>query len=70
MGDIVNLNMVTRFDLPPDRILEAALDKLDKVVILGYEKDGSEYFASSIADGADVVWLLERCKLRLLRQVD
>lgn len=59
-------NGITRLDLPPDRILEGAIGKLDSVVLLGYDKDGEEYFASSIADGSDVVWLIERAKLELL----
>lgn len=33
---------------------------------IGYDADGAEYFASSIADGADVLWLLERLKQQLL----
>lgn len=36
------------------------------IVVLGYDPAGEEYFASSIADGADVIWLLERLKLKLL----
>jgi hypothetical protein len=66
MGKVVNLNNVTRLDLPPDRVLESAVGKLEGVVILGYDKDGEEYFASSYADGADVLWLMERAKLDLL----
>lgn len=58
---------ITRLDLPPERILDAAqADDLRCVVVLGYKADGSEYFASSLADGADVLWLLERLKLQLL----
>ena len=66
MGDVVNLNMVTRLDQPPDRILEAALGELESVVVIGYDKDGGEYFASSIADGGTVLWLMERLKRELL----
>lgn len=58
---------VTKHSLPVERILDgAAAANLGCVVVLGYEPDGSEYFASSIADGADVLWLLERLKLQLL----
>jgi len=57
----------TKHDLPPERIIEAAQSAgLRCVVVLGYDADGAEYFASSIADGADVLWLLERLKLQLL----
>ena len=66
MGEVVILNCVSRLDLPPDRILESAVGKLDKVVVIGYGKDGQEYFASSIADGGTVLWLMEKMKKKLL----
>ena len=53
-----------------DKILKAALGNLDKVVIAGVDKDGKEYFASSMADGGDTIWYLERCKLKLLTNPD
>jgi hypothetical protein len=71
MGDVVVLPVVTCLDLPPERVLQAALEAgLTEVIIVGYAADGSEYFASSVGDGGDVLWHLERAKLRLLRTVD
>lgn len=58
--------MVTRLDLPPDQVLSSAKGSLDGLVILGYDKDGELYFASTYADGGDVLWLLEKCKQALL----
>ena len=66
MPKVIPLNNITYLDIPPDKILEAAKGKLESVVILGFDKDEEEYFASSIADGADVLWLLEKCKKQLL----
>jgi len=66
MGDVVILDCNTKLDLPADRILENTIGKLDKVVIMGYDKDGQEYFASSVADGGEVIWLLEKMKKALL----
>ena len=58
---------ITRHDLPPNRILKAAIDAdLKCVLILGFDKEGEEYLASSLADGGDAMWLMERCKMRLL----
>lgn len=68
--NIVNLPCITRFDIPPDRVLEGAIGQMEGVVILGYDRDGYEYFASSYADGGDVLWLLERCKQALLSTPD
>lgn len=64
---VIRWRGVTRLDLPVDQVLGAAKDEgLKCVVVLGYDSDGAEYFASSIADGADVMWLLERLKMQLL----
>ena len=70
MTNIVNFPGVTCFDLPANQVLESALGKLERVVVIGYTSEGDEYFASSIADGSEVVWLIERMKLQLLRIVD
>ena len=70
MADIIPLPVITTLDIPPERILAGAQKAdLTAVVVIGINEDG-EYFASSIADGADVVWMLERVKLKLLRLVD
>lgn len=65
--NVIVLPVVTTLDVPADRILQAALDKgLTAAVILGYDAENNEYFASSLADGGDVLWLLERLKKELL----
>lgn len=66
MGDVVRLPVITRLDWPADQVLDAAKGRLEGVVVLGYGVDGQEYFASSYADGADMLWLLERAKFALL----
>lgn len=64
---IVYLDNVTRLDIPAERVLQKALERgLQSVVIVGYDADGDEYFCSSLADGGDALWLLERCKKKLL----
>lgn len=61
------LGMPTRLDLDPQRVLAAAAERgLERVVLAGYTKDGEEYFASSVADGGDALWLLKRCERALL----
>lgn len=70
MGTVIPLNAVTRLDLPPNQILDAARDELECVVVLGYDHDGQEYFATSLADGGEVLWLLERCKVALFAAAD
>ena len=70
MGKVIPLNAVTRLDLPPNQILDAVRDELECVVVLGYDHDGQEYFATSLADGGEVLWLLERCKVALFAAAD
>ena len=70
MGDLLVMGGITRLDIPAQRILDEADGKLKSAIVLGYSNSGDEYFASSIADGADVLWLLERFKLKLLNVVD
>lgn len=61
----------TQDDLEVARMLHAAIEaNLDKVIILGWDQDGNEYMTSSTPDGGDVIWLLERCKHRLMVEVE
>ena len=67
MSKVILFTGITKLDLPPDRILEKNIGTgLEGVVIMGYDKDGQEVFASSYADGGVVLWLIERLKQRLL----
>ena len=67
MTNVIPIGCVTRLDLPVEQVLEAAKGQgLAGVVLLGYREDGEQYFASTYADGGNVLWLLERCKKQLL----
>jgi hypothetical protein len=62
---------VTAKDFDPDVMLQVARRiGLSQVVILGYDKEGAEYFSSSVSDGPEVVWMLERAKHFLMNVVD
>ena len=66
--NVVYPSFVTTLDVPAERVLEAALvAKLESCVVLGYDDEGEVYFASSIADGADVLWLMRVAEEALLR---
>ena len=68
---IIPFNGITKLDLPPERILQGAIDEgLEGVIVIGYTKDGEEYAASSYADGGTVNWLLDRTKAKLLAVLD
>lgn len=70
-AEVIELNMVTKIDLPAERVLRKAIEaNVQSCIVLGYDENGEEYFCSSIADGGTVVWLMERCKSKLLRIAD
>ena len=70
MAKVIPFKGITKLDLDPDTILENNKGKLEGVVIMGWDKDGREVFASSYADGGTVLWLVERLKKALLELGD
>lgn len=69
-GNVEIIHMVSSVDIPPGRVLDRALAAdLKDVVVIGTDKDGNFYFASSIAGAEPVVWLLERAKFKLMQIV-
>lgn len=59
--------MITRLDIPPDRVIEALkAANLKSIVVIGYQEDGEFYFASNKADGGDVLWALQQAIHRLI----
>jgi hypothetical protein len=70
MSDIVNFNGISTLPIEPDKILESAVGQLDLAIVIGVDRDGNFYFASSEAGGAEVTWWLERAKYMLMRKVE
>ena len=68
MTNVVTLPVITRLNLNADRTLESLIGKLDSFVLSGWDKEGNEFFSSTIADGGEVLWLLERCKMALMER--
>lgn len=66
MTNVVDLDVITTLDLPPDKMLAKAKGKLDDVIIIGVDKEGDLYFSASKADGGNALWLLEKAKQALL----
>lgn len=72
--NVIPIGGITKLDLDPDQVLEAAKGKLESVIIIGWTKSAEndeyeedEFFASSIACGGECLWLIERFKKALLR---
>jgi hypothetical protein len=68
--NVVSFNGVTTLKGDPDITLKFAAGNLETVVIIGYDKDGEFYFASSEPSGAEVNLLLDIAKNRLINLID
>jgi hypothetical protein len=66
MGEVVELGCWTTLEVPPDKVLTAAVGHLSNVLVLGYDAEGNEYFASSMQNRSEILWLVERFKQQLL----
>ena len=70
-ANVASLDVVTSHDIPVAKILAGAHARdLDVVVVVGLAKDGNEYFASSCADGAEVIYHLTRGIFKMNMMVD
>lgn len=68
MGDVVEAPFITKLDIPTERILRKAGEAgLERVLLIGEDKDGEIYFASSFGDGGHALWLMEIAKVRLMK---
>jgi hypothetical protein len=71
MSNVVILPVVTRLDIPAERILNSALEEdLNSAIVIGRTRDGDIYFSSSMPDGPEALWLLEKVKAALLAEAD
>lgn len=64
--NVVELGNITLQDIPPDRILQAAMGKLRYVLIVGVKESGERYLDSSSSDGAAAI---AHC-FRAMRMID
>jgi hypothetical protein len=48
-------------------VLENTKGQLKHFVIVGYDKDDEFFFSSTMADGGDVMWMLELAKVKLFK---
>ena len=57
----------SRLSTPVPRILAAAAGKrLQDVIVIGWTDEGEFYFASSDANGAEILWLLRQAEHELI----
>lgn len=58
--------LISRLPVDPDEVLEACVGNMKTVLVIGWDNEGEEYFASSTPDGGDLLWLMERFKHGLI----
>jgi len=59
---IIYIDNETNLDIDPDRVIKAAIGKLESVAIVGYDKDGKLYMSSSCGDYFEINYLLDKYK--------
>lgn len=64
--NVTPLKTYTTICIDPDKILKAAIGEVNPVLIIGDDKEGLLYMASSVANKGEILLLLERARLFLL----
>ena len=67
--NIIDFNGITTQDIDSDKVISSALGKLDFVFIIGYDKNGELYLASSSSDLTKNLWVLEKAKKDILDDI-
>lgn len=68
MSNIIILPVVTTLDIPAERILTQAIEAdLKEAMVIGTNKGGVFFFAATFGDGGNVLWLLERTRIEIMK---
>ena len=62
---VTTLDTSTKMPIPVERVLDGARD-LQEVLVIGWDKDGELYGASSTGEVGELLELIERFKFKLL----
>lgn len=66
-AEVVTLECVTKQNLTPARVLQAAIDAgLKTAIVIGVTADNQRYVAMTHADAADALWHVEKAKQDIL----
>jgi hypothetical protein len=56
----------TAGDLPVDIVRANAEEKCEKLLCIGKDKSGKAFYSCSFSDGAEMLWMIEQFKTKLL----
>lgn len=65
MGDVIKFNRDTFRDIPANDVLNGGIDKLDTAVVIGFDKDGDLYIASTMSSIPELLWHLHCFQVHL-----
>lgn len=68
-NNVVRFTGLTRADIEPDTILQNAVEQLKEVLVIGTDKEGNQYFATSSSDAKNILWLIETAKFMLMENI-
>ena len=65
--NVLILPVITSLPVPVELVLSGAMAaNLDVAIVVGVDKEGQLYFASSEPDGGTVLWWMEKAKIALM----
>ena len=70
INNVFKLQAISNLDEEADEVLKQSIGKLSKMVIVGYDLYGNDFYHSTANGATEAIYLLERAKHRLLKQVD
>ena len=69
MSNVVKFTGESRLPLNPDDVLEAAMKQMSSVLVIGIDKDGNNYYASSSGDLAEMLWWVRQFEHNIMNGV-
>ena len=66
MSNVIPLGGYTKLDIESDKVLNAALGQLEHVLVIGFDGNGDNYFASSTSDIGKLLRMVETFKFKLM----
>lgn len=70
MTEVVEFTGAFHGRVEPDVVLEAAKGKLEDVIVIGWDKDGTFYMASSTGELRDMLFLSRLLDRELMEELD
>lgn len=70
MNEVVKFTGDFHGRVEPDTVLEAAKGRLDDVVVIGWDKEGTFYVASSTGEMRDLLFLSRLLDRELMEELD